>query len=144
MKIDGKGLFDYQRMTVFQKALAAVVACKPIVASVRSSDPFLADQLHRSATSTTINIAEGSGEHSRRDKARFYRIARRSATESAAILDCLLALEPLDQRTVGAIHSLLQEVVRMLTTLARNFEAAPRPSPSPRPSPAKPTASPNT
>jgi four helix bundle protein len=33
-----------------------------------------------------LNIAEGAGEFSPSEKARFYRMARRSATECAAIL----------------------------------------------------------
>ena len=34
-----------------------------------------------------LNIAEGAGEFAPKEKARFYRMARRSATESAAVLD---------------------------------------------------------
>ncbi|MDX2090391.1 MAG: four helix bundle protein [Kofleriaceae bacterium] len=47
------------------------------------------DQLDRAATSVVLNIAEGAGEFSRDEKQRFYRMARRSATETAAILDIL-------------------------------------------------------
>jgi len=46
-----------------------------------------------------LNIAEGAGEFAPKEKVRFYRMARRSATESAAVLDVcrnlkLLADEP--------------------------------------------------
>lgn len=34
-----------------------------------------------------ITIAEGAGEYARYEKHRFYRMAKRSATECAAILD---------------------------------------------------------
>jgi four helix bundle protein len=53
---------------------------------------YLADQIRRAASSIPLDIAEGAGASAAADKARFYRIARRSATESAAILDVCLAL----------------------------------------------------
>ena len=56
----------------------------------------LADQLRRASTSISFNIAEGAGEYAPADKARFYRIARRSATESAAILDACRLLSLID------------------------------------------------
>jgi len=39
----------------------------------------------RAATSVPLNIAEGAGEYSGAEKSRFYRIAKRSATECAGI-----------------------------------------------------------
>ena len=64
----------------FERSSRRIIALLPC-------SSHLADQLHRAATSIPLNIAEGAGEFSPKDKARFYRIALRSATESAAILD---------------------------------------------------------
>jgi four helix bundle protein len=47
----------------------------------------LADQLRRASTSIVLNIAEGAGEYRPVEKARFYRMSLRSATECAAIVD---------------------------------------------------------
>src|SRR4029450_11457795 len=69
----------------------------------------LADQLDRAAVSIALNIAEGAGEFARKEKGRFYRIARRSATESAAVLDVAQALELADGRDVGVGKALLLE-----------------------------------
>ena len=52
----------------------------------------LRNQLERAAISIPLNIAEGAGEYSRGDKSRFYRIARRSATKCAAILEVVSVL----------------------------------------------------
>jgi four helix bundle protein len=51
----------------------------------------LRDQLDRARISIVLNIAEGAGRFSAPDKARFYAIARGSATEWGAVLDLLLA-----------------------------------------------------
>ncbi len=51
----------------------------------------------RASASIVLNIAGGAGEFAKREKARFYRIARRSATEFAEILDILRELELVEQ-----------------------------------------------
>ena len=47
----------------------------------------LIDQLQRAALSILLNIAEGAGEFAPAEKARFYRIAQRSAIECRAALE---------------------------------------------------------
>lgn len=82
----------------------------------------LADQLDRASTSVCLNIAEGAGEFSRKEKARFYRMARRSATESAGVFDVLQRRTLIDHRLYDEGQDILLEVVRMLTRLSRNLE----------------------
>ncbi|WP_372371584.1 four helix bundle protein [Candidatus Uabimicrobium sp. HlEnr_7] len=53
----------------------------------------LSNQLQRVALSISLNIAEGAGEFSSAEKARFYRIARRSTTECASIIDICRCLK---------------------------------------------------
>jgi four helix bundle protein len=84
----------------------------------------LADQLERAAVSIALNIAEGAGEFAAREKARFYRIARRSATEAAVILDVVNRLGLATPAEVGASKATLLEIVAMLVSLAKKTEAA--------------------
>jgi len=79
---------------------------------------YLADQLRRASSSVPANIAEGAGELTKRDKARFYRIARRSATECAAHLDVCRTLERTDSSRYDACRSLLLRIVAMLVRMA--------------------------
>ena len=71
-----------------------------------------------------LNIAEGAGEFSKLEKARFYRIARRSATECVAILNACVRAEflPIEQAVTG--RKLLYRVVAMLTRLILKLEQA--------------------
>lgn len=69
--------------------------------------------------SIALNIAEGSGEFARKEKARFYRIARRSATECAAILDIARELGMVDSQTVGEAKDQLRGIVSMLIGLSK-------------------------
>ncbi|MFQ5505866.1 MAG: four helix bundle protein, partial [Planctomycetota bacterium] len=76
----------------------------------------LADQSRRAALSVPLNIAEGVGEFSRQEKARFYRIALRPAIECAAILDVSRRLR-LAKTRCDAARDLLLRVVAMLTRM---------------------------
>jgi four helix bundle protein len=82
----------------------------------------LADQLDWASVSIALNIAEGAGELARTEKARFCRIARRSATECAAILDIAgeLGLVPDDRLREG--RQQLQTIVAMLVGLVKHIE----------------------
>ena len=84
-----KKQFDVQKLEVYTKALDFVVLAAEIIEALPRGSAYLADELLRSSTSIALNIAEGAGEFSPREKARFYRMAKRSATESAGFLDVL-------------------------------------------------------
>lgn len=116
--------FDHERMDVYQRALAFVKAANAIRSSLPPGRSALADQLDRAAVSIALNIAEGAGEFARREKARFYRIARRSATECAAILDVVAELELSDREKIGAAKDDVRTIVAMLVGLAKWAEDA--------------------
>jgi four helix bundle protein len=67
--------FDHERLDVYQAALDLVAIADGIVRRLPRGRAYLADQIQRSSTSIPLNIAEGAGEYSRKDKARFYRFA---------------------------------------------------------------------
>ena len=79
--------FPHDRLDVYRAAVEFLVVVEDIVPTLPRGRAYLADQLRRASTSICLNIAEGSGEFAAADKARFYRFARRSSTECAAILD---------------------------------------------------------
>jgi four helix bundle protein len=79
--------FDHEKLDVYQVALEFVATAGEILESFPPGRHDLVDQLNRASTSIVLNIAEGAGEFSRAEKVRFYRMAKRSATECAAALD---------------------------------------------------------
>jgi four helix bundle protein len=82
-------LFDAQRLDVYRVALEFQVLSATLLP--RRGQSALRDQLDRASSSIVLCIAEGAGRSSRPDKARFYGMARRSATECAAIVDIAMA-----------------------------------------------------
>ncbi len=113
--------FDHEKLDVYQAAAEFVELADRIVKGLPRGRAYLADQIQRAATSMPLNIAEGAGEYSRKDKARFYRIALRSATESAALLDVCRRLNLADAAVVAAGQDLLLRIVPMLTRMVRKL-----------------------
>lgn len=77
------------------------------------------DQLQRAGLSVPLNIAEGAGESSTSEKARFYRIAKRSATECSSILDVCKQLQIISEDLYAKGRALLLRIVAMLTKMSR-------------------------
>jgi four helix bundle protein len=114
-----KGYFDHERWDVYQAALELVVLISHIVEQLPRGKAYLADQLQRAGTSIPLNIAEGAGEHSGNEKARFYRMAKRSATVCASIFDVCESLKILDENQYRKGRELLLRIVAMLTKMSR-------------------------
>ena len=111
--------FDHEKLDVYQTAIEFVVIIESIVKQFPKERAYLVDQLQRAGTSVTLNIAEGAGEFSANEKIRFYRMARRSATECAGILDICMRLNLIDENMGSKSRGLLLRIVSMLTKMAR-------------------------
>ena len=118
------GRFDHEKLDVYQASIEFVALADSSVEHLPRGRAYLADQLQRAATSIPLNIAEGAGEFSSSEKSRFYRMAKRSATESAAILDVCRCLALVDDSLFQQGRDLLLRIVAMLITLARRSAAS--------------------
>ena len=115
--------FDHDRLEVYRFAIDFLVIADAIVSALPSGRSYLASQLQRAALSISNNIAEGSGEFMANEKARFYRMAKRSATECAALLDACQKLKLAEREAVIEGRALLWRIVRMLTQMIRRRAA---------------------
>lgn len=111
-------MFDHNRLDVYQRAVELLDLVDQIVDQMPSGRAHLKDQLDRAATSVVLNIAEGAGEFSPRDKRRFYRMARRSATESAAILEVVTRRQQAPEQMLRDALDLLHRIVSMLVRMS--------------------------
>ena len=111
--------FDHEKWDVYQASLELVILISDIVEQLPRGKAYLADQLQRAGTSVPLNIAEGAGEDAVNEKARFYRMARRSATECASILDVCHRLQLIVENRYMEGRTLLLRIVAMLTKMGR-------------------------
>jgi four helix bundle protein len=112
--------FDHEKLDVYQEA---IVFCG-WVGDFLTATPAKAaakDQLDRASTSIPLNIAEGNGKFSARDRARFLAVARGSALECAACLDVLLVRKLASEQQVAGQKKKLARIVQMLIGLLRKF-----------------------
>lgn len=111
--------FDFERLEVFQVAMEAVVTVDQLAETLPDGRGYMRDQLRRAANSIALNVAEGAGEFAGAEKARFYRIAKRSATECAGQILVCQRVGVSDAQRVDAALTVLQRVISMLIALAQ-------------------------
>ena len=108
--------FDHEKLHVYQQSIAFVAWADEIIRRCQDK-AAVKDQLDRASTSIPLNIAEGNGKWSSRDRCRFLEIARGSAVECAACLDVLVAKKRLTARDVEPGKKQLHGIVSMLCGL---------------------------
>lgn len=120
--------FDHEKLDVFGVALDFVISADELSRAATRGDGHgeLADQLRRASLSILLNLAEGAGEYAAREKARFYRLAKRSATECAALIEVYRRLGLADERVAGEARSTLLRIVSMLVRLVVATESQDR------------------
>jgi four helix bundle protein len=108
--------FHHEKLTVYQRALQFAAWSQELIESA-TKKTSTRDQLERAGDSVALNIAEGNGKFSQKDRARFFQIAHGSALECAACLDLLVARKCCEPASIIRGKELLEEVVRMLFAL---------------------------
>jgi four helix bundle protein len=113
-------MFDFEKLDIYRKAKVFNSSIRKLIRS-RKFDRNTIDQLYRASFSIVLNIAEGSGRFSKRDRRNFFVIARSSVFECVAILDVLrdegiiLADAYLDH------YNQAEEISKILFAMIRNL-----------------------
>jgi four helix bundle protein len=110
-------IFDHERLDVYRLSIEYVALAYRIARTLGGVNRHARDQWLRAAQSIPLNIAEGNGKQSLKDKNRFFEIARGSALECAAIQDVLRVCDAMDEESNSRGKNVLNRVVSMLTRL---------------------------
>lgn len=114
-------IFSFEKLNVWQKARKLSVAIYDLTKSFPEDERFgLISQMRRCAISISSNIAEGSGRHSAKDKARFTEIAFSSALDllNQSILSNDLGF--LSNENHDTIRKDISEITAMLNSLHKS------------------------
>jgi len=115
-----KAHFDHEKLNIYQVSLAFNEWVGELLPSIEAK-AAAKDQLDRAATSIPLNIAEGNGKFSRRDRARFFDVARGSTLESLASLDVLASRKLITAEQVDTGKEKLVQIVNMLMGLLKGL-----------------------
>ena len=114
-------IFGFEKLQVWQKSRQTSIKIYKMTTSFPSEEKFgLTSQMRRAAISISSNIAEGTGRHSNKDKARFTEIAYGSSLE--LLNQCILSndLEFLDEQKYLELRKDLTEITAMLDGLYKS------------------------
>lgn len=113
--------FDFERLDVYHVCMRFYDLARAIIRELPSGYAEERDQLKRAALSIILNLCEGVGEFSPGEKAKFYRIALRSATECAAVIKIFEHDFGQKAEFDEAVDHLLR-IVAMLTGLSKRTD----------------------
>ncbi|HRZ41086.1 MAG TPA: four helix bundle protein [Bacteroidales bacterium] len=114
-------MFNFEKLDVYAKAKSFNISVATFLEKNPSIDRSTKDQLKRAAFSIMLNIAEGSGRFTARDKKNFYVISRGSVFECVAILDFLKTTGQLDEVSFKQYYAWLEELSMMLFAMIKGL-----------------------
>jgi four helix bundle protein len=109
--------FAFEKLHVYQKAVAFADAVCNLTKDLPRGYFFLADQLNRAALSIAANIAEGNGRFTKPDRKHFFGIARGSVQECVPLLELAARQGLLLAVRHQQLKADLEEIARMLSGL---------------------------
>ena len=115
--------FSFEGLEVYQAARVLVRDVYRLQQKFPKTEIYaLSDQIRRSASSVTSNIAEGSGRNSNKEKVYFIEIAYGSLMEAFSQLQIAQDLGYLTEKDINTIRPSFVNVAKMLSGLKSYFE----------------------
>jgi four helix bundle protein len=132
--------FAHEKLEVYRQVIAFIAWLTELLeATARLGE--VKDQLERASSSVALNIAEGNGKYSPKDRCRFFDTAHGSALECAAGLDILVARRKLTTDQIRPGKECLQQVIRLLLGLIKRNSTRDYGKPLPPPESQSPSQS---
>jgi len=111
--------FDHEKLKVYQKALEFIEWIQPILLKLDYRSD-IRNQLERASNSILLNIAEGNGKYTAKDRCRYFDISKGSALESASCIDIIFVKKIITQDEKAFGKQMLKEIFSMLIGLIKS------------------------
>jgi four helix bundle protein len=114
-------MFDFEKFSVYRKAEEQYCYVLKVLDN-QEIDRNIKNQLRRASLSVVLNIAEGAGKYSKRDKKNFYTIAKGSVNECVALIRVLRIEQQIPGDLFRKTYNSLECVAKMLTALINKMK----------------------
>jgi len=113
--------FAHERLDAYRVAVEFLAIANELAKRLPRTKGQLGDQLARASEGIVLRVAEGAGaEYRSADQKRYFRSARGSALECAAVLDICRIKRVGAPAELERGRALLMRIVQMLTRLSRS------------------------
>ena len=115
---------EFEQLHVWQYSQDLAVAVYKTVRLFPSEEKYgLSDQLRRSSSSISANIAEGFGRHSTKDKSHFYTIANGSLLETKSHLYLAHKLGYITEEQLAELNFTIVSTQKMLSSFIKSVNS---------------------
>jgi four helix bundle protein len=116
-------LFNFEKLELYQRSLEFTNNMYNITTKYPNDERFgLSNQLRRAAMSISLNLAEGFSNYYKKDKNRYFRIAKGSVQECIPALTISLRQKYIDQNEFNIMYSECYELSRRISGLIKYIE----------------------
>lgn len=112
--------FLFENLRVYKRALELSINLTKVSIKLPYIYSRIRDQIIGAAISIPLNLAEGSGRISDKDKKNFYRMARASAFELVPLLDIIYELGLISREGRAVSRKEISEISRIIAALMKN------------------------
>ena len=115
-------MHDFRKLRVYQRALNLTRHVRCSTLGFPADELYgLTSQFRRASYSIVLNIAEGAGNQSEKEFARFLQIAMRSGYECLGCLDIARVNELMPETEMISLEAETKEIISMLVGLKRSL-----------------------
>jgi len=114
-------MFDFEKLTVYQKSKQFAKEISKLISDSIDLEYYIKNQIGRASFSIMLNIAEGTGRVSKKDRRHFYVISRGSVFECVAVLDFLKDEKTITAAQYSNFYKQAEELSKMLFSMIKQL-----------------------
>lgn len=120
---------NHHRLQCYRRLVTVAQTVPPLLATIPSGHGYLIDQFKRALASAVLNLVEGNGRTSPKERARFFTVAAASLAETEAALELFRAYGLLSPSQCQPLQSECRIIYAMLRKLSKSTLQYPYPAP---------------
>ena len=110
---------NHRKLKCYELLLESARSVPPILNQLPRGNAYIEDQIKRALSSAILNLAEGNGRRSVKERNRFFDISLASISETSAAIDIISAYGYVTATTENRIKDLLLRAYSMIFKLKK-------------------------